>query len=120
MTVHCHSLSVSRLAMIVTSGSSLAGHRVASTAGLVLGNNVRAGHLGPAHIAWLKNLVGRGARGISDSMVHAHDRAMDRMIRRAEALGATAVVDVRISTAYVMDSVIEILVYGNAVVLDKR
>ena len=106
--------------MIVTSAPSLADYRVASTAGLVLGNTVRAGHLGPDLIARLKNLVGRGPRGISDIMVHAHEQAMDRMIRKAEALEANAVLDVRISTTNVMGSVIEVLVCGNAVVLDKR
>ena len=42
------------------------------------------------------------------------------LIGKAEALGANAVLDVRISTANVMGSGIEILVYGDAVVLDKR
>jgi len=42
------------------------------------------------------------------------------MVRKAEALGANAIFDVRVSTAYVMGSAVEVLVYGNAVVLDER
>lgn len=53
-------------------------------------------------------------------MAHAHKQAMERMVRNAESLGANAVLDVRVSTAYVVGSAIEVLVYGNAVVLNER
>ena len=42
------------------------------------------------------------------------------MVRKAEALGANAVLDVRVRTVYVMGSVVEVLVYGKAVVLDEK
>ena len=106
--------------MLVTPASSIAGHGVASTAGLVHGSTVRVGHLGKDLIARLKNLAGGELEEHSDMMAHAHEQAMNRMIRKAEDLGANAVLDVRISTAYVMGSVIEVLVFGNAVVFDKR
>ena len=105
--------------MLVTPASSIAGHGVASTAGLVQGSTVRARHLGKDLIARMKNLAGGELEEYSDMILHAHEQAMDRMIRQAEALGATAVLDVRFSTAYVMGSAVEILVYGNAVVLDE-
>ena len=91
-----------------------------STAGLVQGSTVRAAHLGKDLIARLKNLAGGELEEYSDMMEHAHEQAMGRMYRKAEALRANAVLDVRVSTAHVMGSVIECLVYGNAVVLDKR
>ena len=106
--------------MIVTPSSSIAGHGVASTAGLVHGSTVLAGNPGKDPIARLKNLAGRELEEYSDMMTHAHEQAMERMIRQAEALGANAVLDVCVSTAYVMDSVIEVLAYGNAVVLDEQ
>ena len=48
----------------------------------------------------------------------AYDQAIDRMIRNAQDLGANAVLDVRVGTACMMGSVIEVLAYGNAVLLD--
>jgi len=106
--------------LIVTPASAIAGHEVGSTAGLVHGSTVGSRHVGKDLIARLKNLAGGEIEEDSDMMAHAHEQAMDRMIRKAEALGANAVLDVRVSTAYVMGSAVEVLVYGNAVVLDKR
>ena len=105
--------------MIVTPSSSIPGHGVVSTAGLVQGSTVRAGRLGKNLIAGGKNLAGRELEDYSDMMAQAHEQALDRMIKKAESLGANAVLDVCVSTACVMDSVIEVLVYGNAVVLDS-
>ena len=106
--------------MIVTPASAIAGHEVASTAGLVQGSIVRARHLGKNLIARLKNLGSGEIEEYSDMMARAHEQAMNRMIRKAEFLGANAVLDVRVSTAFVMGSAVEVLVCGNAVVLDKR
>jgi len=105
--------------MVVTPASSVAGRGVASNAGLVQGSTVRARHLGIDLIARLKNLAGGELEEYSSMMAQAHEQALDRMIRKAESLGANAVLDVRVSTTYVMGSVIEVLVYGNAVVLDS-
>ena len=86
--------------MIVTSASSVVGHGVMSTAGLVQGSIVHA------------------IPGGLEMLTRAHDQAIERMIRNAQTLGANAVLDVRFNTARVMDSLIEVLAYGNAVLLD--
>ena len=106
--------------MIVTLASSIAGRGIASTAGLVQGSTDRAGHLGKDLIARLKNLACGEFEEYSDMMAHAHEQAMDRMIRKAEDHGANAVLGVHVSTAFEMGPVTEVLVYGNAVVLDRR
>ena len=49
----------------------------------------------------------------------ARDSLLDRMVAEAESLGADVVLDVRFGTSYVMASAAEILVYGNAVKLEK-
>jgi uncharacterized protein YbjQ (UPF0145 family) len=106
--------------MIVTPSPLVAGHGVARTAGLVHGSTVRARHIGKALTARLKNLAGGTIEEYSDMMAQAHKQAMERMVRNAESVGANAVLDVRVSTAYVRGPIIEVLVYGNAVVLDER
>ncbi|MCP3978986.1 MAG: YbjQ family protein [bacterium] len=68
-------------------------------------------HLGKDLIGSLKNLSGGEIEEYSDMKAHAHEHAMDRMIRKAEALGANVVLDVRVSTACVMGSAVEVLLH---------
>ena len=104
--------------MIVTPASSVAGHRVVKTLGLVHGNTIRARHLGKDIMAVLKNIVGGEIEEYTKMMAESRDQAIDRMIADAKSKGANAVIDVGFSTSYLMQSASEILVYGNAVVLE--
>ena len=51
-------------------------------------------------------------------MAESREQAIDRMIAEAKALGANAIIDVRFSTSYIMQSAAEILVYGTAVFVE--
>ncbi len=44
--------------MIMTPGSTIAGHKVAKTLGLVRGNIIRARHVGRDIVALIKHLIG--------------------------------------------------------------
>ena len=105
--------------MIVTPGSSVVGFKVVRTLGLVRGNTIRARNVGRDIMAALKNLVGGEIEEYTKMMAEAREQALDRMVAEAESLGADAVLDVRFGTSYVMASAAEILVYGNAVKLEK-
>jgi uncharacterized protein YbjQ (UPF0145 family) len=52
-------------------------------------------------------------------MAESREQAIDRMTSVAQARGANAIINVGFSTAYVMASASEIVVYGAAVVLEK-
>jgi uncharacterized protein YbjQ (UPF0145 family) len=105
--------------MIVTPACSIAGHRVVKTLGLVRGNTIRARHLGRDILAGFKNLVGGEIEEYTKMMAESREQAIDRMVAEARSLGADAIVDMRFSTSYIMGSAAEILVYGNAVSLEK-
>ncbi len=105
--------------MIVTPGSSVVGFKVVRTFGLVRGNTIRARNVGRDIMAALKNLVGGEIEEYTKMMAEAREQALARMVAEAESLGADAVLDVRFGTSYVMASAAEILVYGNAVNLEK-
>ncbi len=105
-------------AMIVTPGSSIAGHRIVKTLGLVRGNTIRARHLGKDILAGLKNLVGGEIEEYTKMLAEAREQALDRMLTEAKGLGANAIVDVRFSTSYIMGMASEIMAYGNAVVIE--
>jgi uncharacterized protein YbjQ (UPF0145 family) len=106
--------------MIVTPASALAGHRLARTFGLVYGNTIRARHVGKDILAALKNLVGGEIHEYTKLMAESREQAIDRMVAQAQALGANAVVNVRFSTSYIMANASEILVYGDAVIVEPE
>ena len=106
--------------MIVTPSATIAGHRVVKTLGLVRGNTIRARHMGKDIVAGLKNLVGGEISEYTKMMAESREQSIDRMIVEAKSLGANAVIDVRFATSYLMGSAAEILVYGNAVVIQEE
>lgn len=105
--------------MTVSASSSVAGHRVARSLGLVYGNTIRARHVGRDILAALKNVVGGEIEEYTKLMAEAREQALDRMVAQAAARGANAILDVRFSTSYIMSSASEILAYGEAVTLEK-
>ena len=52
-------------------------------------------------------------------MAESREQALDRMMAAAASYGANAVVNVRFATSYVMSNASEIVVYGDAVMLEK-
>jgi len=101
--------------MIVVTSSQIAGKEIQKTFGVVRGNTIRARHLGKDIIAVFKNIVGGEIQEYTKLMAESREQAIDRMVQQAEELGANAIVDVRFSTSYIMQSAAEILVYGTAV-----
>ena len=106
--------------MIITPSSSVAGHRVVKTLGLVRGNTIRARNIGKDLLAVLKNVVGGEIEEYTKMMAEAREQATDRMVADAKSIGANAIVDMRYSTSYVMGSAAEIVCYGNAVVIEPE
>jgi uncharacterized protein YbjQ (UPF0145 family) len=106
--------------MIVTPGASIAGHRVVRTLGLVRGNTVRARHVGKDILAGLKNLVGGEIEEYTKLLAESREQAIDRMIVKAEELGANAILDIAFSTSYLMGGAAEMLVIGNAVIIEAE
>ena len=104
--------------MIITTAAAIAGQRIVETIGLVRGNTVRSRHAGRDIMAGLKTLVGGEIASYTTMMEDARREAVQRLIADAEAQGANAVTDVRLTTASIMSSAAEILAYGTAVVTD--
>ncbi len=105
--------------MIMTPGSTIAGHKVAKTLGLVRGNTIRARHVGRDIVAVVKHLIGGEIEEYTKMMGEAREQALDRMAKEAEVLGANAITDLRFTTSYMMAGAAEVLVFGNAVVIES-
>ena len=106
--------------MMITPSAGIPGYRIVSSHGLVRGNTIRARHVGKDITAGLRNLIGGEITEYTKMMAESREQAIDRMIAEAETMGANAIVSLRFATSYVMGSASEILVYGDAVVVEKE
>lgn len=103
--------------MILTTSSFIAGKKIIKTLGIVKGNTVRVRHIGKDIVALFKNIVGGEVQEYTKLLAESREQSIDRMISEAEKLGANAIVDIRFSTSYIMQSAAEILVFGTAVII---
>ena len=101
--------------MLMTTTDRVAEREITETLGLVRGATVRAKHVGTDIMAGLRNLVGGEMKAYSSMLAGAREQALDRMIEEARAMGADAVVGVRMETATIMAGASEIVAYGTAV-----
>ena len=103
--------------MIMTTSDQVPGREVAETLGLVTANSVRARNIGRDILAALKNITGGEIGAYRQLLVESREQALAQIEAEAEALGADAIVALRLSTAAVMQGAAEILAYGTAVKL---
>lgn len=104
--------------MILTTTDTVPGRTIQAVVGLVRGNTVRGSHISNDLSAWMKNLVGGEIEEYTKLMAESREQALDRMAAEAVALGAHAVVGVRLVTCEIDDGAAEILAYGTAVLLE--
>lgn len=67
--------------------------------------------------AGLKNIVGGEISEYTRLQAQSREQAFQRMVKDAESMGADAVINVRFTTAMVMQGAAEMLAYGTAVKL---
>jgi len=104
--------------MIVATTETVAGKTVVKTLGLVRGNTIRARHAGRDIKAAFRHLIGGEITDYTKLMGESREQALDRMVDQADALGANAVIGVRITTSMLMGGAAEILAYGTAAVVE--
>ncbi len=105
--------------MILQSIDHVPHAKIVKSLGLVKGNTIRARNIGRDIVAVFKNLMGGEIEEYTKLLAQSREQAMDRMIASAEEIGANAIVGIRFSTSYIMQSAAEIMVYGTAVVIEK-
>lgn len=77
----------------------LPNHTITERLDVVYGSTVRSKHIGKDFLSGLKNIVGGELVAYTELLEEAREEAIDRMIKKASALGADAVVGVRFSTS---------------------
>lgn len=104
--------------MLLSTTNNIEGKKIIKHLGLVRGNTIRARNIGRDILACLRNIAGGEITDYTKLMAESREQALDRMIERAEELGANAIVGVRFSTSEVMQAAAEMLVFGTAVVVE--
>ena len=99
--------------MLLTTATAL--NTAYEVLGIVIGNKVRAAHVGRDIMAALKNLVGGEVKEYADLMKQTREQAMKEMIAEAEKLGANGIIGIRFASAQIASGMEEIIAYGTAV-----
>ncbi|MDX2373591.1 YbjQ family protein [Psychrobacter sp. PP-21] len=93
----------------------LPNYQITERLDVVYGSTVRSKHVGKDLFAGLKNIVGGELTAYTELLEESRQEAIDRMIVKAEALGADAIVGLRFSTSSIAQGASELFVYGTAV-----
>ena len=80
--------------MLLSNLEYVPGHTITQQLDVVYGSTVRSKHVGRDFMAGLKNIVGGELKGYTELLEESRQEAMSRMINKARALGANAVVGV--------------------------
>ncbi|MEE2884327.1 MAG: YbjQ family protein [Chloroflexota bacterium] len=104
--------------MIIVTSDSVETKQIKEVLGIVNASTVRARHVGRDIMAGLRTIVGGEVQEYTRLLAEAREIAMQRMIEKAEAMGANAIVGTRFMTSTIMGGASEILVYGTAVVIE--
>lgn len=105
--------------MKIVTTENIAGYEITEHLGTVVGNTIRARHIGKDIFAGLRTLIGGEITEYTTMLAESREQAMQRMVQRAEDKGANGVVSVRFQTSMIMSTTAELLVYGTAVKLRK-
>ncbi len=101
--------------MILTTTETIPGHLIEKNLGVVIGNTIRARHIGKDITASLRSIVGGEISEYTGMLSESREQALQRMIERAKELEADAIIGLRFQTSMIMQSTAELLVYGTAV-----
>ena len=101
--------------MIITTTETIPNKEVTEILGIARGSTVRARNIGRDIFAGLKNIVGGEISEYTRLQAESREQAMQRMEDDARKMGADALINVRLTTAMIMQGTAEILAYGTAV-----
>jgi uncharacterized protein YbjQ (UPF0145 family) len=100
--------------MILVNTEYIAGKEI-EMLGMVKGSTIQSKNIGRDITQSFKTLVGGELKAYTQMMNEARALATKRMVEEAEAMGADAIVNVRYSSASVMQGAAEVMAYGTAV-----
>ena len=106
--------------MIVATTETIAGYEITDNLGTVIGNTIRARHVGKDIMAGLRTIIGGEIKEYTGMLAESREQSLMRMKDKAKELGADGVVGVRFQTSMILSGTAELLVYGTAVKLGRK
>ena len=106
--------------MIVVTTPYVPGYKVVKVLGIVTGLVPRTRGMGGKIVASFQSLFGGEVSAFTSEMEKARQEAIDRMVGKAKALGANAVIGVDLETTEIFSGVVLISATGTAVVVEKE
>ena len=104
--------------MLILSIENIPGKEIKEIKGLVKGSTVRCKNIGKDITASFKNLVGGEMTGYNEMLTEARQIAIGRMVDEAEAIGANAIIGMKLMSSAVAAGAAEMVAYGTAVVIE--
>ena len=104
--------------MIILTIENVPGKEIKEVKGLVKGSTVRCKNIGRDITASFKNLVGGEMSGYNDMLTEARQIAIGRMVAEAEAMGANAIIGMKLMSSAIAAGAAEMVAYGTAVVVE--
>ena len=101
--------------MILSTTETIPEKEIKEVLGIVRGSTVRTRNIGKDIFAQFKNIIGGEIEEYTELQAHAREQAMQRMINDAEKMDAHGIINIRFTTAMIMQGAAEILAYGTAV-----
>ena len=105
--------------MIIVTTENVPGKEVIELKGFVKGSTVRCKNIGRDIGAGLRSIVGGEMEGYNEMLIEARQIAIGRMVEEAEAMGANAIVGLRLMSSAVIAGAAEMVAYGTAVVINE-
>ena len=104
--------------MLVLTTETIPGKGIKEVKGLVKGSTVRCKNIGKDITASFKNLVGGEMTSYTEMLTEARQIAIGRMVDEAEALGANAIIGMRLVSSSLAAGAAEMVAYGTAVIYE--
>ena len=104
--------------MLILTTESVPGKQITEVKGLVKGSTVRCKNIGRDITSSFKNLVGGEMTSYNEMLTEARQIAIGRMVDDATAIGANAIIGMRLVSSAVTAGAAEMVAYGTAVVIE--
>ncbi len=101
--------------MIIVNVSKVEGKEISEYLGIVNGSVVLSRNALRDIGSSFKTIVGGELKAYTEMQDNARIKAYERMVKKAESLGADAILEVRYMSSSVMQGASEVFVYGTAV-----
>ena len=105
--------------MIIVTTDSIAGKNVIDVLGYVAAGTVRSKNLGKDIGAAFKSLAGGELHAYTEMQEESRKVAVGRLVEKAEAMGANAIIGLRLTSSNIMSTASEIVAYGTAVIIEE-